>query len=154
MMTRIRGQRDFGIGVIYLALGLAGFIISRNYSFGTAGRMGPGYFPTIISSLLMLFGVITVARGVFREGTPIGAINWKGIFLVTLSVCAFGYLLERTGVVLALLALILISATASERFRLEIRAIAGLVALIVFCTVVFAEGLGLPMPILGEWFRN
>lgn len=153
-MTRIRGQRDFGIGVIYLALGLAGFIIARNYNFGTAGRMGPGYFPTIISSLLIVFGMVTVGRGLFRDGTAIGAINWKGIFLVTLSVCAFGYLLERAGVVIALLSLVLISAAASERFRLEIRAIAGLVALIAFCAVVFVEGLGLPMPILGEWFRN
>ncbi len=153
-MTLIRGPRDFGIGAIYLALGLAGFIIARNYSFGTSGRMGPGYFPTVISSLLIVFGLVTIARGVFREGAPIGAINWKGILLVTLSVCAFGYLLERAGLVAALLALILISAAASERFRLEARALAGVVALIVFCAVVFVEGLGLPMPILGEWFRN
>lgn len=153
-MTRIRGQRDFGIGAIYLALGLAGFIIARNYSFGTAGRMGPGYFPTVISSLLMVFGLVAVARGLFRDGAPVGAINWKGLFLVTLSVCAFGYLLERAGLVAALLALVLISAAASERFRPEVRAMAGLVALIVFCAAVFVEGLGVPMPILGEWFRN
>ncbi|CUX04044.1 MULTISPECIES: tripartite tricarboxylate transporter TctB family protein [Rhizobium/Agrobacterium group] len=153
-MMRIRGQRDFGIGAIYLALGLAGFIIARDYSFGSAGRMGPGYFPTIISSLLIVFGLVTLGRGILRDGAQVGDINWKGLGLVTLSVCAFGFLLERAGLAIALSLLVLISAAASERFRLEGRAILGLLALVVFCVVVFVEGLGLPMPIFGEWFRN
>ena len=54
-MIRKRGEKDLGIGVIYLALGLVGFTVARNYSFGTAGRIGPGYFPTIISALLIIF---------------------------------------------------------------------------------------------------
>ncbi|MBW9089013.1 tripartite tricarboxylate transporter TctB family protein [Rhizobium wenxiniae] len=152
-MTRIRGQKDLGIGVIYLALGLAGFIIARDYSFGTSGRMGPGYFPTIISGLLILFGIIAMLRGILREGQPIGRINWKGMALITLSVCAFGYLLETAGVIVALSALILISAAASERFRFELRAALGLVAFIIFCAVIFIEGLGVPMPLIGEWFK-
>ncbi|TNM61626.1 tripartite tricarboxylate transporter TctB family protein [Aliirhizobium smilacinae] len=152
-MTQIRGQKDLGIGVIYLALGLAGFIIARDYSFGTSGRMGPGYFPTIISGLLILFGIIAMLRGLMREGQPIGSLNWKGMALITLSVCAFGYLLETAGVIVALLALILISAAASERFRFELRAALGLVAFIIVCAVVFIKGLGVPMPLIGEWFK-
>lgn len=152
-MTRIRGQKDLGIGLIYLALGLAGFIIARDYSFGTSGRMGPGYFPTIISGLLILFGIIAMLRGLMREGQPIGSLNWKGMVLITLSVCAFGYLLETAGVIVALVALILISAAASERFRFELRAALGLVAFIIVCAVVFIKGLGVPMPLIGEWFK-
>lgn len=152
-MIRIRGEKDIGIGAIYLALGLAGFIIARNYSFGTAGRMGPGYFPTIISSLLVVFGVVTVGKGMLRDGEPIGKINWKGLALVTLSVCAFGFLLETAGLFVALIVLILVSAAASERFRFEFRATIGLVVLVIFCVAVFVEGLGVPMPILGEWFN-
>lgn len=153
-MTRIRGQRDFGIGVIYFALGLAGFIIALRYNFGTAGRMGPGYFPTIISSLLIVFGVITIGRGILRNGSPIDGINWKGVALITLSVCAFGYLLERAGLIVALAILILLSAAASERFRFESRATLGLVAMVAFCIIVFVKGLGLPMPLIGEWMKG
>ena len=152
-MIRIRGEKDLGIGVIYLALGLVGFIVARNYSFGTAGRMGPGYFPTIISALLITFGLVTIVKGLARDGERIGSINWKGLTLVTLSVCAFGFLLETTGLAVALTALILISAAASERFRFEIRPLIGLIALNIFCLAVFVEGLGLPMPIIGEWFK-
>jgi hypothetical protein len=153
-MLRIRGQKDFGIGAIYLGLGLAGLIIARDYTFGTAGRMGPGYFPTIISGLLILFGLVTLSRGLLREGDRVADINWKGAALVTLSVCAFGFLLEGAGLVIALVALVLISAAASERFRLEVRALLGLVALVAFCVAVFVYGLGLPMPILGDWLRS
>lgn len=152
-MIRIRGEKDLGIGATYLALGLVGFIVARNYSFGTAGRMGPGYFPTIISALLIIFGLVTIAKGFVRDGERIGTINWKALTLVTLSVCAFGFLLETAGLAAALTALILISAAASERFRFEIRPLIGLIALNIFCLAVFVEGLGLPMPIIGEWFR-
>jgi hypothetical protein len=152
-MIRIRGEKDLGIGAIYLALGLVGFIVARNYSFGTAGRMGPGYFPTIISALLILFGLVTIAKGFVRNGERIGTINWKGLTLVTLSVCAFGFLLETAGLAVALTALILISAAGSERFRLETKPLIGLVALNIFCLAVFVGGLGLPLPIIGEWFK-
>ncbi|ULJ75720.1 tripartite tricarboxylate transporter TctB family protein [Rhizobium gallicum] len=152
-MIRIRGEKDLGIGAIYLALGLVGFIVARDYSFGTAGRMGPGYFPTVISSLLIVFGIATIGKGLLRDGQPLGSINWKGLTLVTFSVCAFGFLLEAAGLVAALLVLILICAAASERFRFDIRAVVGVVALVVFCVAVFVEGLGLPMPIFGEWFK-
>lgn len=152
-MLRIRGQKDFGIGTIYFGLGLAGLIIAREYTFGTAGRMGPGYFPTIISALLILFGLVTLSRGLLREGGRVEDINWKGAALVTLSVCAFGFLLEGAGLVIALVALVLISAAASDRFRLEVRALLGLIALTIFCVAVFVYGLGLPMPILGDWLK-
>lgn len=152
-MIRIRGEKDLGIGAVYLALGLVGFVVARNYSFGTAGRMGPGYFPTIISALLIIFGLVTIAKGFVRDGERIGAINWKGLTLVTLSVCTFGFLLEAAGLAVALTALVLISAAASERFRLEIKPLIGLVALNIFCLAVFVEGLSLPMPIIGEWLR-
>lgn len=152
-MVRIRGEKDFGIGLIYLALGLIGFVVARDYSFGTAGRMGPGYFPTMISSLLVIFGLVALAKGLLRDGAPLGKINWKGLLLVTLSVALFGALLERAGLAVALVVLILVSAAASERFRFEYRAALGVVALVVFCLTVFIKGLGLPMPILGEWFK-
>lgn len=152
-MIRIRGEKDFGIGLIYLVLGLIGLVVAQSYSFGTTGRMGPGYFPTVISSLLVIFGLVALVKGFLRDGAPLGKINWKGLLLVTLSVAAFGALLERAGLAGALIVLILVSAAASARFRFEYRAAVGVVALMVFCIAVFVEGLGLPMPVIGAWFK-
>ncbi len=154
MVSNVRSPKDFWIGVIYLVAGTTGMLIARGYSFGSAGRMGPGYFPTIVSGLLVLFGAFSVLRAFTASGEPIGTLNWKGIILITGSVFAFGYLLQQAGLVIALLTIVLVSATASERFRFEWRAGLALIALIVFCALVFVRGLGVPMPLVGEWFRT
>ena len=152
MGSIIRAPKDFWTGVIYLAVGTLGVVIGRNYSFGTAGRMGPGYFPFAISCLLLLFGVITVVRSFIVTGEPVGAIAWKAIALVIGSVIAFGLLLPTAGLIIAMLVLVLMSAAASEKFRFEWGATAGLVGLVVFCSLVFVLGLGVPMPLIGSWF--
>lgn len=147
----IKAPKDFWTGVIYLGVGTLGYFIGREYSFGSAGRMGPGYFPFVISCLLILFGVITLVRSFLTEGEPIGALAFKAILLVIGSVIAFGFLLPRVGLVLAMLVMVLMSAAASEKFRFEWTAVAGLAGLVAFCSLVFVKGLGVPMPLVGSW---
>jgi hypothetical protein len=55
--------------------------------------------------------------------------------------------------VIALLALVLLSAAASEKFRFDWWAVLGLVGLIAFCSLVFVNGLGVPAPLIGSWFE-
>jgi len=65
----IRNQKDFGAGILYLAFGAVGWYIARDYGMGQASRMGPGYFPTVLSFMLMAFGVAAVIRSfVGKEG--------------------------------------------------------------------------------------
>jgi len=149
----IKAPKDFWTGVIYLGVGALGILIGREYSFGSAGRMGPGYFPFVISCLLLLFGVITVVRSFLTTGEPVGALAWKAIAWVVGSVVAFGLLLPTAGLVVAMLVLVLMSAAASDKFRFEWAATAGLVGLVVFCSVVFVKGLGVPMPLFGSWLQ-
>ena len=115
--------------------------------------MGPGYFPFVISCLLLLFGVITVVRSFLTDGEPVGALAWRAIALVIGSVVAFGILLPTAGLVIAMLVMVLMSAAASEKFRFEWAATAGLVVLVVFCSLVFVKGLGVPMPLVGSWLQ-
>jgi len=68
------------------------------------------------------------------------------------STAAFGLLLIPAGLIVALLALILISAAASHYFKFDWKALGALVILVVFCSLVFVKGLGVPMPLLGTWF--
>jgi hypothetical protein len=106
----------------------------------------------VLGSLLLLIGVASLIRSFLVKGDPIGAIAWKGLFLVTLATVAFGILLRPAGLVAALVALILVSAAASVKFRIDWRALALMCGLILFCALVFAKGLGLPVPLLGTWF--
>jgi uncharacterized membrane protein YhhN len=152
MVASIRSPKDFWTGVIYLGTGALGIVIGREYSFGTAGRMGPGYFPFVVSSLLIFLGVITLVRSFLTDGGPVGTFPWKAIALVVGSVVAFGLLLPTAGLIVAMVVMVLLSAAASEKFHFEWMATAALVALVVFCSLVFVKGLGVPMPLLGSWF--
>ena len=68
---RIRNPRDFWAGAIYLALAIAPIWIGQNYQLGTSERMGPGYFPTALGSILALFGVVSLGRSFVRPGEAI-----------------------------------------------------------------------------------
>ena len=141
------------MGVIYLAVGGAGFIISREYSFGSGARMGPGYFPTIVSFLLVALGIVAIARSFIVQGQRVRPFAWKPMILVIGSSVAFALLLNSAGLIVALTATVLISAAASERFHLEWRPMLGLVGLVAACSLVFVKGLGVPMPLIGTWLQ-
>ncbi|MGQ0676268.1 MAG: tripartite tricarboxylate transporter TctB family protein [Rhodospirillales bacterium] len=147
----IRAPRDFWAGLIYLALGIAVVWIGSGYVQGTSARMGPGYFPSVLGSLLALFGAISIVRSFLRSGDAISAIAWKPLVLVLGSTVLFGLLLERAGLLIALPALIVVSALASGHTRFDLTSIGALLGIVAFCVLVFVKGLGVPMPLLGNW---
>src|SRR5512138_1840275 len=115
----IKSSKDFWAGAMYLVFGGIAFVISRDYPFGSSGRMGPGYFPTVLSVLLMGFGALAILRGLRKEGAAFGGFAWKPALLVLASTAAFGFLLRGAGLIIALLVLILGSASASVKFRFD-----------------------------------
>lgn len=65
---QIKNQKDFLAGLMFMAFGLAAVIIaSLNYQMGTAVRMGPAYFPTMLGGLLAVLGLIIFLRGFFSK---------------------------------------------------------------------------------------
>jgi len=148
---RIRNPRDFWAGAIYLALAIVVIWIGRNYHQGTSERMGPGYFPTALGSVLALFGVVSIGRALIRPGEPIAALAWRPLVLVLGATVLFGLLLDRLGLLIALPCLIVVSALASRNSRLDATSVAAMIGLVAFCALVFVKGLGVPMPLLGSW---
>jgi hypothetical protein len=149
----IRAPKDFWAGTIYFATGVAGFLIGQEYSFGSGARMGPGYFPSVVSCLLMFFGVIAILRSFMTGGDVISAFAWRAVMLVIGSVLAFAFLINTAGLVAAITVLVLMSAAASEKFRFEWKATVGLVGLIAFCSLVFVKALGLQILLVGPWLK-
>jgi hypothetical protein len=146
-----RNAKDFWTGVIYIFIGSAALIISRDYEMGTAVKMGPAYFPTILSLLLMIIGIISIVRSFLKSGSPIGVVAWKGLVLVVVSTLLFGLIVRRAGVIIALPLLVIVSASASVRFSWKYT-LAEAAGITLFCILIFLKGLGVPLPILGSWF--
>jgi len=146
----IRSAKDFWSGLIYICLGSSAMIIARDYSMGTAVRMGPAYFPTLLGGLLIFIGTISVIRSFVVTATTIGAFAFKGIFLVIGATLLFGAIVRGAGLIVALPLLVIISAYASVHFRWRTTLIMA-AGLVTFCVFVFVKGLGIPLPIIGAW---
>ena len=146
----IRHPKDFWSGLVFITVGGAAVGIARQYPMGSAVRMGPAYFPTVLGALLVLIGIAVVVRSFVTSGEPVAGFAWKPLVLVVVSTVLFGALVRTGGLVVALILLVLISAWASRRFR-WVPALALAVGLAVFSVLVFAKALGLPIPVVGVW---
>lgn len=151
MSSLIRNPRDFWSGVIFIIFGAAAVIIGSDYSMGTAGRMGPAYFPTVLGALLTVIGAIAVLRSLMTSGAPLEKFAIREIVLILAAVLLFGFLVRGAGLIAAVLVLIMLSAYASAKFRLLPTALLA-IGLAAFAVLVFIMGLGLPMPMIGPWF--
>jgi len=146
----IRSYKDFWTGLIYIFFGSSAIIIARDYGMGTATKMGPSYFPAVLSSLLILIGIISLVRSFLKTGTPLGKFAFKGLALVIASTVLFGLLVRGAGLIIALPLLVIVSAFASREFR-WVPSLLMAAGLTLFCIAVFLKGLGIPLPILGSW---
>lgn len=150
-MNRIGNPKDFWAGILYVGFGTMAIFWAQDYPFGSATRMGPGYFPVILGGVLTLIGAIALIRSFTTSGEPIASISWRPLLAITGGTILFAALLPRLGLIVALAALILTAASVSQNFRIHWKPLAALAALIAFCVVVFIRLLGVPMPLLGSW---
>jgi hypothetical protein len=191
---KIVNGKDFWAGLMFITFGLAFMLISRNYPMGSALRMGPAYFPTVLGGLMAVLGAIVFFAS-FVEKTPspwrvfpfrpwimvaalilmvplyfwndwfrgwpdgvrwtIAAItlalflgSWgpKSLFVMMLSVAAFGYLMRPMGLAVSTVVLVMGAAFAGHEFKwkeVTILAIGAAIAVVW----IFVHGLGLSMPV-------
>ena len=150
MQLEFRNNRDFWAGVMLISTGATSVIIARDYNFGTALRMGPGYFPSVLGGALVLFGLYLVFMGLKRNEKIEGNWSFRALILLPLSLVLFGLLMDRAGFVPALIVLIFGSSAAGTEFKLiEVLLLA--IGLTAFCVALFIWGLGLPYPLLVGW---
>lgn len=146
---KIKSQRDFWSGLMFVAVGVFFGIGSRNYSLGVSARPGPGYFPLLLSIIMVILGLIILFKALTIEtegGDPIGRVAWKPLMTIVLAVVIFGWALPHLGMVIALPLLVVGSAFASFEFRLK-EALINAVVLTIFSWIVFIWGLGLTIPV-------
>ena len=146
-MKRVVGNnKDFWAGVTFFMTGAGAMAIAWGYRFGSRLRMGPGYFPVVLSGIMIAFGLIIMIKGL-RRGEKIEG-NWsiRALILLPLSLVLFGILMRHAGFLPALVVLIFGSAAAGKEFKLlEVLPLTGLLVLLSW--VVFVWGMGLPYPL-------
>jgi hypothetical protein len=151
MSSLIKHPKDFYSGLMYAAVGAGAIVVAGGYNMGSSVRMGPGYFPTILGALLVLVGVVSMARAFTRRGERINPFFWKEIALVLGSVVLFGVTVRGAGLLPSLILLVVASAWASDKFKIG-TALLLAVLTAAFSALIFVKGLGLPFAIIGPWF--
>lgn len=147
MTTNFHNNRDALAGLLFMALGAIGFVVALSYPFGSLQEMGPGFFPRILGVMLVGFGIATLIKGL-RSGEQVeGAWSWLPLLLLAASLIAFGWLMERFGLLPALVVLIVTSARAGKEFRWK-EVVVLTVVLCVMAVAIFVWGLGLPYSLL------
>lgn len=150
-MPLVRRRSDFLSGLTFFVIGAAAAAIALGYPLGTARNMGPGGFPLIISGLLALCGLVLMARAFIGAGEEPIEIAPLPLLLVSAGIAVFALILMGAGLVLATMALVLLSAAASGRFK-PVQALLLAAGLALGCTLGFVYGLGQLLPVFGSWF--
>lgn len=141
----MRLTKDLASGIMFLVAGLGAMFIARDYALGTTTRMGPGFFPMMLAGAIALIGAALLLRSLIGkdESKPLVAWKIRPLFFVTVAVLAFGLLVDASGLIVAIAALVAIS-----RFGSKEGSILELVMMIVLLSLlaigIFIYGLGMP----------
>jgi hypothetical protein len=134
---------------LFIAFGCAGLWLGRNYAVGTLSRMGPGFFPMMMSIALIGTGAFLLARSLVVAGDPIERTALWPQLLILAAIVAFGLLIERVGLAASVIAVAVVSGIAAQGLRwFELAALA--LAMSAFAVVLFVYLLGQPIPV---WVR-
>ncbi|MEK7875165.1 MAG: tripartite tricarboxylate transporter TctB family protein [Pseudomonadota bacterium] len=151
MKFDLRSNKDFLAGLLFILIGALAVVIARDYPMGSTMRMGPGYFPTILGGILCLIGVYVMVRGI-RSGEEVkGEWGWKPLALITLSIVLFGFLIDRWGLIPALVVMLFAAALAGPEFRFK-EVLILTVLMSVFAVGVFVYGLKLPFQLFPGYY--
>lgn len=147
---KIKAPKDFWAGVMFIVFGLAFLIIAaKDYQMGTAVRMGPAYFPTVLGGLLALLGTVVLLSSLAVSGPPVPRFVFRPMIFILAGSLAFAYLLKPLGLILSIFVLVLVTAFGGHEFKWKEVTILG-ACLAVFSVFVFVKGLTLPFPICPE----
>jgi len=149
-LKRLLGK-DFLSGVMFIAFGLFTLWFGRNLAVGTTVRMGPGYVPQMLAYIMLGLGLIIAVVALYVGGDTTEAPKWKPITMVTLGIVAFALLFETTGMLPALIALVLLASLGGDEFKI-VEVLGNIVVLTILCVIVFKVGLGMNISVVnGLW---
>lgn len=132
-------------GLLMLAIGLFAAIKGQEYEFGVLQRMGPGYFPVVLGTMLAIMGLIIAVPAFFRSGSAV-QVAWKSFLLIMASIVVFALTLKSLGIVVATALSVVVSSLADNETRWKGRLlIAAGVALLTY--VIFIMGLSMVLPV-------
>ncbi len=143
-MRGMLNDKDVLTGLLFMAIGAFFAIGAQDYAMGTMRRMGPGYFPVVLGSLLMSIGAALAIKSVLRRRPDrVERLHLRPALGLTAAILVFAALVERAGLIAACIACVLVAGIASSETRWR-EAVLIAIGMAAFSAVVFQVLLGLP----------
>jgi hypothetical protein len=161
---RIKSQKDFFAGLMFLLVGIAFAWGATNYNIGEGARMGPGYFPLMLGILLALIGLFITFEAMVVEtedGEKIGKFAWKPLFFIIGANVIFGICIgglpklgiPAMGLIVGIYALTFTASMAGDEFKAkEVAILATALALLSY--LAFIVLLKLQFPVWPTFLTN
>ena len=171
---KIKSERDFWSGMMFLVVGVVFAIGATNYSMGPAcppndpcatslwarlsqlsAHPGAGYFPLGLSILVALLGAVVLFKSLTIEsdgGDPIGKIAWRPLIVIIVAIALFGVMLEPLGLAITVPVLIVIASLAGDEFHWK-GVLANAIVLTIGSWAIFIWGLKLTIPLWPTFVR-
>ena len=171
---KIKSERDFWSGMMFLVVGVVFAIGATNYSMGPAcppndpcatslwarlsqlsAHPGAGYFPLGLSILVALLGAVVLFKSLTIEsdgGDPIGKIAWRPLIVIIVAIALFGAMLEPLGLALSVPVLIAVTSLAGDEFHWK-GVVANAIVLTIGSWAIFIWGLKLTIPLWPAFVR-
>lgn len=144
-MLRVRSPQDLGAGVVFLVIGAGGLVFGQDLTFGSAARMGPGFFPTLLSYCIIGIGLVLAIKSLAADGPPVERVYVRPLFAILAAILSFGALIDRVGLAISAAVLVIIAACARRNVNFKETAILA-IGLALFTVAIFSYALKQPLP--------
>ncbi|MEX1214701.1 tripartite tricarboxylate transporter TctB family protein [Saccharospirillum sp.] len=135
-------------GAVFLIfVGSLGAFLASGYRIGSLISMGPGFYPLILSVLLIGLGIALAIQSL-RTTSALGKIKLKGGLFAVAGVLSFSLLIAPAGVVPATFALVFLTSMGGDKWRF-LSALLVSISLSLFSAFIFVAALGLPITLFG-----
>lgn len=154
-VIKTRFDPDFAAGMLFALLGV-GFCAAAGFGLklGSPFRMGPGFFPAIVGALLTMIGLLIGFNALRARRTPTewGEVPWRAVVALPTGLICFGLAMRPLGLLPALLIVSFLAALAVKGMTL-VRGMVLAAAMTALCIAIFSVGLGINLPLIGDWLR-
>lgn len=147
-MNRSMGT-DRLAGAFFIAAGSIFLLLGRDFGFGSMHRIGPGFFPIVLSCLLVLLGGAIFAKSLIADET-FTMPRLSPFFRVLAALAIFAGLAQSVGTYVILPVVVVLAASASTHFRWKSALMLAL-GITICSDLIFRVALGLPLYAIGTW---
>ena len=110
-------NQNTGRGLLLAAVALTFLLQAPGLKIGSLSRPGPGLFPFMVASTLLIIGIVIVVRSRFIEAVPLD-FRFRNIALIAASLVSFALVSEYVNMLAGIAVMATMASLASEDFSI------------------------------------